>query len=430
MFIAVCLVAANMRMTIMGIGPLLDDIAADRGVRPATLGMLASLPLIAWGIVSPFAHGVSQRFGMTRTVSWSLVLLIAGTVWRSLPGSPIGLWAGTALTGVALAFANVLLPAVIKREFPTRLALVMGIYSALLGGTGSVASGLVVPIAHFDPGSGELGWRVALLATGVLIPPALVIWVWATRGTDARRGDAGPDHEATEPLGIGAPFEPAVPAVNAATRTGRNRGTRRGGGAGRNAGTGRRIWGDGLAWQVALYMAAQSVLFYMLVTWLSPLQISRGMSHVAAGLDVMLLQVAGVIGSMLSPLLFRGRIDRWAPMLIPFTVGATAMGIAFVPSLIFVWLPVCGIACGASLSASLMLMAARARTAEGATALSGMSQSVGYLVGALGPVGFGALYEITGGWTTPFLIFFVIAVGQAALGISVGRKRFVLEPRG
>lgn len=411
MFVAVCLVAANMRMTIMGVGPLLDDIAADRGVSPATLGMLASVPLIAWGLVSPFAHAVSQRLGMTRTVSWSLVLLAAGTVWRSLPGSPIDLWAGTALTGVALAFANVLLPAVIKREFPTRLALVMGVYSALLGGTGSVASGLVVPIAHFDTGSGELGWRVALLLTGALIPPALAVWLWAMRGADRTRDAGLRDRGAAEPLGIGAPIEPVAPAPRL------------------GAGAGRRIWTDGLAWQVALYMAAQSVLFYMIVTWLSPLQISRGLSPVAAGLDVMLLQVAGVIGSMLSPLLFRGRIDRWAPMLIPFTVGVTAMGIAFAPSLFFLWLVICGTACGASLSASLMLMAARARTAEGATALSGMSQSVGYLVGALGPVGFGFLYEATGAWTAPFLVFFVLAMAQAALGVSVGRKRYVLESR-
>ena len=137
LFVAVCLVAANLRMTITAVGPLLDEIAADRGVSPAALGLLGSLPLITWGLVSPLAHGLSARLGMTRAVSWALVALAAGTAWRSLPGTEANLWLGTALIGVGLGFANALLPAVIKRDFPARVPLLMGVYTALLGGTGA-----------------------------------------------------------------------------------------------------------------------------------------------------------------------------------------------------------------------------------------------------------------------------------------------------
>ena len=86
LLIAVLLIALNLRPTITGIGPLLGQISEDIGTTAAALGALAAVPLIAFGVVSPLAHGISARFGMSRTVLWSLVLLGIGTVWRSLPG--------------------------------------------------------------------------------------------------------------------------------------------------------------------------------------------------------------------------------------------------------------------------------------------------------------------------------------------------------
>ena len=114
LFVAVCLVAVNLRMTITGVGPLLEQIAAEQRVSPATLGALASVPLLAWGLFSPLAQGLSARLGLSRAVSGSLVVLALGTVWRSLPGPSANLWLGTALIGFGLAIGNVLMPAVIK----------------------------------------------------------------------------------------------------------------------------------------------------------------------------------------------------------------------------------------------------------------------------------------------------------------------------
>ena len=99
--VAVCLVAINMRPTITSVGPLLEQIGADTGLGPSALGLLASIPLATWALVSPFASGMSQRFGMSRVVLWSLALLTVGTVVRSVPGPTVSLWIGTAVIGVA-----------------------------------------------------------------------------------------------------------------------------------------------------------------------------------------------------------------------------------------------------------------------------------------------------------------------------------------
>lgn len=404
MFVAVCLVAANMRMSIMAVGPLLEDIAADRGVPAAALGGLASVPLVTWGLVSPLAHSLGARIGMSRAITLSLLALAAGTLWRSLPGSPVNLWFGTALIGASLAVGNVLIPAVIKRDFAQRVALVMGIYTALLGGLGSVGAGMVVPIAHLQVGNAELGWRIALACTGALIPIALVVWIVANRRRD--RADGSRTTAAYAPVPTPARDDAPVSPL---------------------AAVGRRIWRDPLAWLVASYMGSQSAISYIFFTWLAPILTSRGIEPVVAGLATMLFQAIGVVGSMLLPLLFRGRLRRIAPALMPVSMLVAACGIVLLPQAVYLWIVLGGITSGASLSAAITLMAMRARDHQTASALSGMAQSVGYLIAAIGPLLFGWLYGLSGGWTVPLLLLLAAIAAQFASGVAVGKDRYVLD---
>ncbi|GAA1701484.1 MFS transporter [Microbacterium sediminicola] len=386
--VAVCLVALNMRPTITAIGPLLEQIGTDTGMGAATLGLVAAVPLAAWALVSPFAHDLSRRFGMTRTVTGALLLLTAGTVVRSLPGPVIGLWLGTALIGVALAVANVLMPAVVKREFPARVPAMMATYSALLGGAGAIASGLAVPTSHLamDLGASE-GWRTALLVTGgALLLPAIIVWIAATRGLPQARDTSE--------------------------------------GAGRVS---RGVWSDATAWVVAAYMGFQSALFYILSTWLATIAVSTGRTAVVAGLDVMIYQAGSVAGALLLPLAFRGAAKRWVAAALPLIGMIGAIGLMVAPDAIIVWILFLGPVSGASLGTSLILMAERARDHHASSALSGMSQSVGYLMAAAGPVLFGTLYATTGGWIAPLVLLTGVLVGQVVVGLAAGRERYVLD---
>jgi CP family cyanate transporter-like MFS transporter len=96
---------------------------------------------------------------------------------------------------------------------------------------------------------------------------------------------------------------------------------------------------------------------------------------------------------------------------------------------VLVWGSLAGLSTGASIGMSLTLMAQRARNHSTAAALSGMSQSIGYVIAALGPILFGALLTFSGGWLLPLLLLLVALIGQGVIGIAVGRDRFVLEPR-
>ncbi|WP_246159938.1 MFS transporter [Microbacterium rhizomatis] len=378
------LIALNLRPTITGVGPLLSQISATLGTTEAALGALAAVPLIAFAVISPLAHGLSARFGIPRTVLWSLLLLGAGTVVRSLPGLVANLWVGTALIGASIAIVNVLMPAVIKRDFADRVPVMTAVFTACLSGMGAVASGIVVPISLIPVGGEALGWQAALLWTGALLPFAVVAWMLSMRRQ--------PRHE-----------KPAQ----------------------RTAAVG--IWRDGLAWQVLLYMGLQSMTFYMLVTWFAPIAQSLGRSEVVAGIDVMVYQLFCFGGSLVVPLLLRGRFGRYAAACIPALTLLGILGLIVVPDLFTVWAIVCGIGCGAALGMSLSLFSLRARTHQAASALSGMAQSGGYLIAAAGPILFGSLVTLSGGWLASLILVAFVLTGQLAVGLFVGRDRHVLD---
>jgi CP family cyanate transporter-like MFS transporter len=400
---AVLLIAANLRATITGVGPLLTQISADLGTTEAALGLLAAIPLLAFAAVSPLAHGLGLRFGITGVVLASLLALGAGTVWRSIPGTPVNVWAGTVLIGASLAVANVLLPAVIKREFSDRLAVVTSLFTAFLSGTGAIASGVVVPVSQIHTTDGALGWRGALLFSGVLVPLATAVWLAAW----VPRGDVDGRH----------------PELAAGAADGRG-----GAGAGGHEVTGGRwgVWGDAVAWQVLSYMGFQAMAFYMMVTWLAPLAHSIGRGEVVAGVDVMLLQVSSLAGSLAVPILLRGGLARWTPAFIP-VLGLVAIGGLIVAPVLFVgWVLLYGLSSGASLAMSFSLFGLRARTSVAAGRLSGMAQSGGYAIAAAGPVAFGSLLSLTGGWFAPLLLVEITLAAQLGIGIFVGRDRQVL----
>lgn len=388
LIVTVMIVAANLRTTVQGVGSLIDQMGADTGLTPTALGLLASLPLLMYALVSPLAHAISHRFGMNRTTLATLVVLLAATVLRSVDAGLVPLWAGTVLTGAAIAIANVLMPAVIKHWFPDRLHTVMPVYTAVLAGTGAVASGLVVPISHVAWSDGEAGWRFALLTTGILIVPAIVMWLIAMRRT-------GPDRV------VGEPQEP------------RRKG----------------IWADPVAWLVALYMGFQGAAFYMLVTWLSPLSISYGTGEVQAGVEVMVMQLFSLGGSLSVPFLLRGWGRRWVPALVPFPGIVGLVGLMIWPASAWLWSPLFGYASGAMFAISMWLMADRARNRTDATSLSGMAQSAGYLICGVGPIAFAALHTATGGWVLSLCLAAVCMVGLVVVGFLLRDHRYALDGR-
>jgi MFS transporter, CP family, cyanate transporter len=138
-FIGVLLIAVNLRVSFVSVGPVLSNISSDLGLSSAAAGFLTGLPLIAFAVFSPLAPGFATRLGLDRALWMSLLFLASGIVLRSMP-VPGFIWVGTALIGLAIAFLNVLVPSLVKRDFPARVSQLTGSYTATQAGWGLPSS--------------------------------------------------------------------------------------------------------------------------------------------------------------------------------------------------------------------------------------------------------------------------------------------------
>ncbi len=374
LLVSLLIVAANLRTSITSVGSVLGQVGADTGLGAAELGVLGSLPLFAFAVVSPLVGWMSRRLGQERALLLALLVLAAATVLRSVPGWNGLLWIGTVLIGAAIAVGNVLVPALVKQHFPGRIAVVTGAYSASLSAFAALASGVAVPIASLA------GWRVAIGCWAVLTLVGALIW--APRALRSRT--------------VAAEARPAG-----------------------------SMWRSPTAWQVAVFMGAQSTTFYVLITWLPTVEAALGVSALAAGWHLFLLQVVGTLAGFAVPVFMHGRADLRAVAGGVSALMAIAMlGLVLAPTLVLVWIVVAGAASGSGLVVALTLMAQRARTADDAAALSGMVQGVGYLVAALGPILAGVLLDATGAWQWIVAVVLAAAVVQGAAALLAGRDRY------
>lgn len=290
----------------------------------------------------------------------------------------------------------------IKSEFSDRLAMVTALFTAFLSGTGAIASGIVVPVSQVPAEEGVIGWRGALLFSGALIPLATLVWLSGRmrirdRGTLGARGRG----TGTSDTRAAAEKRPAP-------------GGRWG------------VWGDAVAWQVLSYMGFQAMTFYMMVTWLAPLAHSIGRPEVVAGIDVMVLQVSSLAGSLVVPLMLRGLLARWTPALIPVLGLVAISGRITMPALFPGWVILYGLSSGASLAMSFSLFGLRARTPGNCGAAFRNGPVRGYAIAAVGPVAFGGLLSLTGEWLAPLLLVELRLAAQLAVGVFVGRERDAL----
>ena len=86
---------------------------------------------------------------------------------------------------------------------------------------------------------------------------------------------------------------------------------------------------------------------------------------------------------------------------------------------------VCGFCSGTCISFSMALFGLHTSDGESASRLSGLAQSVGYLVAAVGPVVLGKIFDITQSWNIPLVILTAAAVFLIAAGSVVGRDEII-----
>jgi MFS transporter, CP family, cyanate transporter len=381
LILGIVLLAANLRPALTGVAPLIGQIRADTGISNGVAGLLTTLPLLAFGLLSPIAPRVARRFGMERVLLASLLVLAAGILLRWAE-AVAALFLGTVVLGSAIAVANVLLPSLVKREFPGRAGLMTSVYSTSLGISAAFAAGVSVPLAQVA----GIGWRGALAVWAVPALLAGVAWL-----SQLGRNDYPEGSSARSSIGVGD------------------------------------LWRSPLAWQVTLFMGLQSLAYYVTLTWLPEILQAEGMGAARAGWMLGLSQAVAIVTMFLAPILAERRPSQRGVVVVAVgTSGVGALGLLVAGSTAStLWVVLLGLGQGASFSLALTFFALRSPDPGHAAALSGMAQSVGYLLSAGGPFLFGVLRDATGAWDVPLALLLTVTVCLLIAGIGAARDEQV-----
>ncbi len=291
-----------------------------------------------------------------------------------------------------------LLPPLVKRYFPDRVGLLTSIYALLLAVSAAVPAVIATPVAD------SAGWRFSLAVWAAFAVTAAIPWSAALVARRRARVVDVPGDESPELA------EPDAEMVG-------------------------RIWHSKVAWAIAIAFVSSSFSVYALFAWLPELLVqTAGVTPIQAGALLALNSVVGAPSAILLPLLTI-RVRRVAVLIwvgVAFFVIAY-LGLLFLPaSGTVVWVLLAG-AGPLIFPVCLTLINLRTRTQRGSVALSGFAQAVGYTLGALGPLLFGVLHSLTGGWVAPLVLLLVVSLAAAVVAPVLSRPTFVedeLDARG
>lgn len=378
----IIIVAFNLRPAITSVGPLVGVIQEDIGLAHWSAGLLMSFPLITFAIMSPIVPKIANRLTNEKTLLLGMSILLVGICIRSI-SSAFFLFLGTIFVGMGIAMANVLLPVVVKDKFPKKFGLMTSVYSTSMGLLASLASGLSVPLA-----SGlNLGWQGALLVWGIPTVLAILIWTYLLKLNGGKRS--------------------SLKGVSLSVT---------------------KIWRSPLAWQIALFMGFQSFLFYVTIAWLPEILISHGITREKAGWLLSFTQIVGLPASFFVPVLAaRLRSQVWLALGLGLcsVLGYTGLWLGSSYPILIISIMMIGFALGGNFPLAMSYIGIRSRNSSQAVELSGMAQSTGYLLAAVGPILIGYLFDMTQVWTIPIFALVVISAILMIFGMSAGRDRYV-----
>jgi CP family cyanate transporter-like MFS transporter len=401
---AFLLVAVNLRIAVVALSPLLDDIKAAEHLTDGAAGLLTTLPLACFGAFAFIVPSLTRRLGARRLPTLSMAILAAGILLWLIPGL-LPLFGGALVAGAGIGIANIGMPGMVKRDFAARSHLVTGLYTTMLFIGGTVGAGLTVPLRD----ALGIGWREVLALWAIPAIAALIVWQIFAGRSEAETGapaDVDPPADAAAPAAPSAPT-PGGPSLRALLR-------------------------DPVAWAVTCFMGIQSLGYYAFVAWLPTLLQDHGMSAGRAGWTLSFATFPGIVAALGTPVLDR-RLGG-GPILVLLASAAAACGFAGLivapVSLVYLWMILLGLAQGACISLAINYIVARSPDHEHTGRLSAMAQGFGYLLACLGPVGLGAVHNATGSWTVPLIVLIVVLGAQVAAGIQASRSRYILAGRG
>ncbi|RAW11823.1 CynX/NimT family MFS transporter [Paenibacillus taichungensis] len=377
--LALILASLNLRPPITSISPLMSTIQSDLGISGITASLLTTLPVLCMGIFAPFSLKLSRRWGNEGAIVLALILIGIGTALRLFVGAAPLMMFTSFLSGVGIALAGPLLSSFIKQYFPTRVAAMVGLYSTAMVVGASFSVGLSVPLQNILGGS----WKGSLSVWALLAAIALPIWM---RLALVARKDRQSGQISTVNV-------EALPVKNIR------------------------------AWLLTLFFGLMAAIFYSLTAWLAPAIQSQGYTKETAGSIQTLFTLISLPSTLFIPMLvhrYQRRVFWLVGCALMELIGVLMLNLSVSPWLAAIPL---GIGAGGLFPIALMLPIDETNNAQEASAWSAMTQSGGYILGALGPLAIGWLHDTTDSFVQAFYGLAIIIVLQIMVQVVIGNKK-------
>lgn len=380
---AMILLATNMRAPIVALGSIAPVVQDALSISETEIGWLGAVPMLTFAVGALIAPAIGKRFGLENTLIAMIALLTAGMIIRTVIPTWIGFLSGTLLLTLAIGFANTLAAPVIKQRTPNHIPLITGIFSLTMTVSAGIVAGVVLPLSE------QIGWQWALGGWSLLGIFAIIIWIFLRLR-----------------LGSSSHQTAVLPTSKSSEIS---------------------MWRTSFAWQIAVFMGLQSLLFYTVASFLPSIWVSQGLSAVKAGQMGSVFQFMAPISILsLTWLVNRGRPIQALAVFAAVLNVIGVLGVSyFSTDLAWLWSGLMGIGCSAIFTLSMMLFSLRTYTTNQSSELSGMAQFVGYLIAFFGPLGTGWLHEATGDWDLPLLIMLILMFINVVLAWTVSRPVMV-----
>ena len=380
---AMVLLATNMRAPIVALGAIAPVVQEALDISEFQIGWLGAVPMLSFAVGALISPAIAKRFGLENTLIAMIGLLTTGMMIRTVIPTWTGFLVGTLLLTLAIGFANTLAAPVIKQRTPKHIPLITGLFSLTMTVTAGIVSGVVLPLSE------RVGWQWALGGWTILGVFALLIWLLLR----VRLGSS--NHQ---PI---APTDSDTSDIS--------------------------MWRTAFAWQIAIFMGLQSLLFYTVASFLPSIWVSKGLSAVSAGQMGSVFQFMAPISILsLTWLINRGRPIQALAVFAAVLNVIGVLGVSYLSTeLAWLWSALMGIGCSAIFTLSMMLFSLRTYTTNQSSELSGMAQAVGYLIAFFGPLGTGWLHEATGSWSVPLFIMLILMIANVVIAWLVSRPVMV-----
>ena len=380
LIVGIMLIAANLRAALTSVGPLLEQIQQQLALSATAAGLINSLPLILFAVLSPLTPALAKRIGIERTRPRPCA---AGLRHRAtFPAARRHALAGQhpdrrrhCLRQRGAADAG-------EKRFP----------ASRRRDDRRLCGGDVTGCRHRLRSGGaagcpaDLGWRFSLLCWGLPALLALLVWLPQLRRSAT---PATKEPQPTEPQRYRSPR------------------------AARWVGKWRCSWGCNRS--PSTPSSAGS----------APLPPATALPPSRQDSSCSFTVVAIVANFVMVVILPRARDQRAIALGSSLLIFIGVGGLLVQPASSLVWLTFAGLGAGSSLVLALSFFGLRSQHHHQATLLSGMAQSVGYLLAALGPTLFGLLHDLTDGWRWPLIVLLCLTVLQMLFGALAGRSRVI-----